>query len=229
MKFTKLIWLSGLAAVLAAMLLLISDVLELLVFGFENVSAIATRDVYVFIMAGVLLAALLLSLGLIGLYASQAEAAGSLGLLGFLMAFVGTVLFAGFFWAQEFFAPVVAEAAPGLLDNVPRWLYFGSVMTFSLRFGLAAFWSGHIQGPDLPALGGSAPYDRRGAYHLPSARPFGRLRRGRSLARSSPLNGKDTLIKRSRLMNCETRSEAAERVRQGAPTVALDLKYRAPT
>ncbi len=145
MKFTTLIWLSGLAAVLAAMLLLISDVLELLVFGFENVSAIATRDVYVFIMAGVLLAALLLSLGLIGLYASQAEAAGSLGLLGFLMAFVGTVLFAGFFWAQGFFAPVVAEAAPGLLDNVPRWLYFGSVMTFFLfalgwlLFGVATF------------------------------------------------------------------------------------------
>lgn len=145
MKLTNLIRRSGLAAVLAAVLLLVSDILELLVFGFENVSAIAAMGIYVFVTTGVLLAALLLSLGLIGLYASQTEAAGSLGLLGFLMAFVGTVLLAGFFWAQEFFALVVAEAAPGLLDNVPGWLYFGSVMTFSLfalgwlLFGVATF------------------------------------------------------------------------------------------
>ena len=132
MKLANLIRWGGLAAVLAAVLLLVSDVLELLVFGFENVSTIATTGVYVFVTASFLLAALLLSFGLVGLYASQAESAGYLGILGFLMAFVGTVMFAGFFWAQEFFAPVVAEAAPGLLDNIPRWLYFGSVLTFSL-------------------------------------------------------------------------------------------------
>lgn len=145
MKLANLIRRSGAAAVFASMMLLISDILELLVFGFENVSTIAAMGVYAFITACVLLAALLLSLGLIGLYASQAEAAGFLGFLGFLMAFVGTLLFAGFFWAQEFFAPVVAEAAPDLLDNVPGWLYFGSVMTFSLfalgwlLFGVATF------------------------------------------------------------------------------------------
>lgn len=133
----------ALAAVLAGTLLLTLDVLELLVFGLEPRSAIAATGAYIFIMAGFLLATLLALLGLVGLYAGQAEAAGRLGFISFLAAFVGTVLFAGYFWAQGFFAPVVAGAAPDIVDSEPGWLGLGAVVSFFffalgwLLFGVA--------------------------------------------------------------------------------------------
>ena len=97
MEPANLIRWGGLAAVLAGVLLLITDILKL--FVFEDFSTTATTNTYVFITGGFLLSALLFSLGLVGLYASQAEAAGPLGLLGFLVAFIGTALVAGAFWA----------------------------------------------------------------------------------------------------------------------------------
>ncbi len=131
MEPANLIRWGGLAAVLAGVLLLVTDVLKL--FVFENFSTTATTNTYVFITGGFLLSALLFSLGLVGLYASQAEAAGPLGLLGFLVAFIGTALVAGAFWAQEFFVPAAVEVAPDFLDNEqPGWLNFGFIMSFSL-------------------------------------------------------------------------------------------------
>ncbi len=146
MSSSNVIRWGGLPAVLAGMLLLLFDVLELFVSDFENFSVIAITGTYAVIAGFFLLAALLSSLGLIGLYASQAEAAGPLGLLGFVVAFIGTTLVAGAFWAQEFFVPAVAKVAPELLDNeLPGWLNFGFSMSFSLfalgwlLFGVATF------------------------------------------------------------------------------------------
>jgi hypothetical protein len=55
----------------------------------------------------------LLPLGLVGLYARQSEAAGLLGLVGFVVAFAGTVLVSGFVWVDTFLAPELATSAPG--------------------------------------------------------------------------------------------------------------------
>jgi hypothetical protein len=55
------------------------------------------------------------------LYAGQSRAAGSLGLAGFLVAFVGTVFFMGFFWANIFVAPALAVGAPEFLGQGGRF------------------------------------------------------------------------------------------------------------
>ena len=130
----KIIRWSGLAAVLAGVLLLIADSVEYL-------GRTATTGIYVFVMGLFLLTALLFSLGLVGLYASQAETAGLLGLLGFLAAFIGTTLVAGAYWAQAFFAPAVAEITPQFLySQQPGLLNFGFIMSFSLfAFGWLLF------------------------------------------------------------------------------------------
>jgi DME family drug/metabolite transporter len=79
---------SGLAAVVAGVLFLIVELLELLAIDLENLGAQATMGIF-----------------FCGLYSYQSEAAGVLGLAGFLAAFLGTAL--------AFAPPGVQPAAVG--------------------------------------------------------------------------------------------------------------------
>ncbi len=131
----------GTIAALSGVLLLVSDVLELFVLSSTGSGGASEAGAGILVAGLYLLATLLLSLGLVGLYAHQAEVSGASGLVGFLAAFVGTTLVSGTFWAQAFFAPAVAEAAPAFLyGELPGSLgagFVGSFLVFSL--GWAAF------------------------------------------------------------------------------------------
>jgi hypothetical protein len=66
---------------------------------------------------------------MIGLYIRQSEAAGKLGLVGFVLAFFGTVMVEGDFYTNTFVTPLVAREAPSFLDNplsgfLQVWLLF---------------------------------------------------------------------------------------------------------
>ena len=98
------------SAVLSAM----GDLLRLFV-DVES-SETATTTPYFLVFFLYLLGAVLLLLGLVGLYASQSEAAGVLGLVGFLVAFLGTALLAGVLWFELFITPSLATRAPGLAE-----------------------------------------------------------------------------------------------------------------
>jgi hypothetical protein len=50
----------------------------------------------------------MLLVGLVGLYVCQSEAAGLLGLVGFLMSFSGNALIAGAVWEETFVVPWLA-------------------------------------------------------------------------------------------------------------------------
>lgn len=88
-----------------------------------------------------LVALVLLLLALVGLYARQWEATGGLGLVGFLLAFAGTTLVAGDWWFEAFVGPVLADAAPALLERPPGgWLLTGGATTFTaFAIGWALF------------------------------------------------------------------------------------------
>ena len=58
---------------------------------------------------------ILLLLALVGFYARQAAVAGGLGLVGFLVAFLGTAMFAGTGWSNAFNPPVVARTNPEVM------------------------------------------------------------------------------------------------------------------
>jgi len=104
---SNLIRWGGLAAVIAAALFVIADlVVVVLALGQEPAQGLLVRAA----VSGS--AGLLLALGLVGLYTHQAEAAGYLGLVGFLAAFIALWL------GQE----NIAWAA--LLANV-GWALFG--------------------------------------------------------------------------------------------------------
>lgn len=144
MTYSDLIRWSGLAAILGAALLLVSDLLSLTVFTGDP-AEIVTTGAYLADGITRLLAGVLLLLGLVGLYARQSEAAGALGLIAFLVAFAGTTLILGTWWTNAFVAPSLATEAPAFLVAGPTGvLGFGFTLSFSLAavgwllFGLAS-------------------------------------------------------------------------------------------
>jgi hypothetical protein len=80
-----------------------------------------------------LVSLLVLLLALVGLYMHLSDDMGSLGLIGFVVAFVGTALVAGDWWFEAFVGPVLSEVAPQVFERPPSgWLLAGGVATFVL-------------------------------------------------------------------------------------------------
>jgi hypothetical protein len=141
--------LGGLAALLAGVLLGISELLDLLPFELPG-GALA---IYGWLGIGGfigLLLAVLLQLGLVGLYAPQMKAAGVLGVGGFFLAFIGLrlVIFPSFADSlvepsilllgrgpEEFLDPLVVF---GLLTFVLGWVLVGVAMFRSRAYPRSA-------------------------------------------------------------------------------------------
>jgi hypothetical protein len=137
---SNLVRLGGLAAITAGALLLIVDawglVLELLGAYPENFSEEVLTTTYTVQSAMWLIGALLLLVAVVGLHVRQWEAAGALGVVGFLAALIGTGLLVGFIWANVFVAPALAVEAPAVLDNEPTGSLAFGFMFSTIVFGL---------------------------------------------------------------------------------------------
>jgi hypothetical protein len=97
--------LGGFAAILAGALLVVSDLLRLYI---RNMADPDTVEDIFFVdgWVGVLLA-VVMQLGLVGLYAPRAKAVGILGVIGLVLAFVGIMLTMGASFAFPFNRPIV--------------------------------------------------------------------------------------------------------------------------
>jgi hypothetical protein len=135
----------GLAATASALLAVISFVLYTAVVGDDRLSEAATSGVFFLPSGAQLLAMVLLLVGLVALFARQAEMFGPLGVTGFLLALVGTTLAAGALWSQVFVVPRLAEAAPRVIDQAGGSVLAGFLLSFLLLgvgwilFGVATF------------------------------------------------------------------------------------------
>ena len=85
-----------------------------------------------------------LLLALTAIYAHESAQSGRLGLVGYLLAFLGTTLVAGDWWFEAFVVPTIAAEAPELLKQSPTGsLLIGAIATVGfytagwLLFGLA--------------------------------------------------------------------------------------------
>ena len=136
---SNLIRWSGLAALAGGLLFVIGDLLGLASIGEESFAETAATGTFILQQLIFLLGTVLILFGLFGLYASQSEATGTLGLVGFLVAFLGTALTVGAKWAQTFIAPIVAERAPELLEaeNLAFPLSFATFALGWLLLGVA--------------------------------------------------------------------------------------------
>lgn len=138
MRAPALFRLSGLAIVLAATMFAIVELLSLFIFAQQgddyDLRQIARSGIFFWQSLLTLLAGALLLGGMPGLYARQSEAAGRLGLVGFLLAFFATVFVEGDFYANTFVTPLVAQENPALFINSPLsgilqvWLPFDFVL-----------------------------------------------------------------------------------------------------
>ncbi len=119
---------AGAAAVAAAVLIVITQVGDLLTLNAGDDGAPVVLNAVL-----KLVAACLLLLGLVGLFARQAEATGTLGLAGFLVAFLGTVLLAGDMWLEAFAVPYLTQEWPEAVAEQPTGtLLAGALASFAL-------------------------------------------------------------------------------------------------
>ncbi len=141
MTTSSLFRLSGSALVLAAALFTVAEVISFYIFADQgeayDLREIALTGAYFLQSLLTLFAGTLLLGGMVGLYVRQSEAAGKVGLIGFLLAFFVTTFVVGDFYANTFVTPLVARAAPAFLDNplsgfLQVWLPFDFVL---LAFG----------------------------------------------------------------------------------------------
>ena len=190
MPSATLVRVGGLAAVLSGVLLVLGELLNLtLDFATDPVEAI-TSATFVIQSVVLMLAVALLLVGLVGLYTRVAEAVGGLGLVGFLVALVGTGMVMGVIWDQTFTVPAIAQAAPTLLETDPPALVnFGVIFSFALStlgwllFGIAAY-----RAQVLPSHSGHTPHGGRGAEQHSAALYCHRFRRSSGLARLCALD-----------------------------------------
>ncbi|HXV71491.1 MAG TPA: hypothetical protein VEB69_08830 [Acidimicrobiia bacterium] len=86
---------------------------------------------------GSILAFALLALALVAAYDHEARPAGTLGVVAFGAAIIGTVFMAGDWWYEAFAVPRMAEVAPQVMDTfVGGRLLMGGLLSFAL-FGLS--------------------------------------------------------------------------------------------
>lgn len=151
MSSSDLIRWGGLAALVSGVASVTGDLLRLFV-DVESAES-ATTVTYTLVFLMYLLGAALLLLGLVGLYVSQSEEAGVLGFVGFLAAFLGTVLLGGTLWFELFITPALAVEDAGLAEAelglagfilafllvVVGWLLFGVA---TLRDRVYPRWAG---------------------------------------------------------------------------------------
>jgi hypothetical protein len=105
MRVENPVRLGGFAAILAGVLLVVSDLLRLYI---VNLAGTAVLDSIFFVEGWVsVLLAVVVQLGLVGLYAPYARAAGILGLVGLILASVGIELTMGSSFAFPFDRPTV--------------------------------------------------------------------------------------------------------------------------
>ena len=150
---TRQIRWTGLSAILAGTIFIVSDLLDLAAdsdgFGPKNLGEEASSAVSAIQSGLTLLAGLLLLVGLAGLYFRQSEDGDLLGVVGFLVAFYGTVMAVGVFWADAFVAPSLAReelrflaAAPPTALAAGFTLSYGSVALGWLLFGASTLRTG---------------------------------------------------------------------------------------
>jgi hypothetical protein len=136
--------LAGIASLVAAGLILVQQISQIaFALTMSESMAIATHSLRYGLA---LLAMYALLIALTGLYALQATSAGKLGLIGYLVAALGTLLLAGDWWYEAFVAPLIATGAPELLRTAPSGsILIGAAVTFVsfalgwVLFGVASY------------------------------------------------------------------------------------------
>jgi hypothetical protein len=135
---------AGMLSVTATVLTVLSQVMRLggsRLLGPDWVTTPAYTVTYSIALVG--MGALLVALTTI--YTRESAALGMVGLIGYVTAFLGTLMVAGDWWFEAFAVPMIATAAPAVLDlPISASVLVGAIATVGLYtvgwtlFGIAA-------------------------------------------------------------------------------------------
>lgn len=153
MSTSKLIRWSGMASILAGVLYTVGTLIHP---AGEDVAAIASST-WVPAHALSAAAALFMLLGLVGLYARQVEKTGWLGLLGFVLAFIGSAILGSEQFQAATLMPIIASKAPTLIEESSTSssaLIFGLVLLLSFVLGFLLFGIAVMRAGVLPRWSG---------------------------------------------------------------------------
>ena len=135
---------AGLLSVTAAVLIILSQVMRLALSRLLGPDW-ATTPAYTLTYAVALLGMGSLLLAVTAVYTRESAALGTVGLIGYVTAFLGTLMVAGDWWFEAFVVPAIATAAPAVLDlPLSGSVLVGAIATVGLYtvgwtlFGLAA-------------------------------------------------------------------------------------------
>jgi hypothetical protein len=147
MKLEYPVRMGGLAAILAGVLLVFSDLLRLYI---NNPAGTGALESIFFVEGWIsVLLAVVVQLGLVGLYAPQARGAGVLGLIGLVLASIAVRLTMGSSFVYRLRqADRVSLGNRVVLGGTPS----GGIGAWAeFRPRLRTVRGGHVQGPGLPA------------------------------------------------------------------------------
>ena len=135
MSYSSTIRISGFFAIAAGLLIILARVLQVALYGALPLSIHAAKPFFV-PLVGIpgLLGTIFFLLGITGLYALQAREVGLLGLITYLLAFVGISLSIGANWTYAFGSPYLAFTNASILDTDfrdPVWGIFGTGFIYS--------------------------------------------------------------------------------------------------
>ena len=148
---SKLLRFGGLAAVLAGAAIALYNVVEFIAFSGAPMSNLANLPGWVAFNVAGLMGIALLVVGLVALYAVQAQRAGSVGIIGFSLALLGVLQYYGVTWAEAFLLPSVGRAAPAVLDTPDPLLGTGLISTVLLStLGFVVFAVATLRAGVLP-------------------------------------------------------------------------------
>jgi hypothetical protein len=134
---------SGLAAVIAGALEALNAVLDFVLFppkqslihtSVMSFSQRAATNAWATEQTVNWVAKVFLLLALVGLYCHQANRAGALGFIAFLLFFVGITLVFGAIFGYFLLAPDLARVAPAFLDGGPTQLSMVGLLAFTIPF-----------------------------------------------------------------------------------------------
>jgi hypothetical protein len=135
---------AGMLSLTAAVLIVLSQVMRLGVVRLLGPDWVTTPS-YTVTYSIALLGMAALLLALTAIYTRESAALGRLGLIGYVTAFLGTVMVAGDWWFEAFAVPTIATEAPEVLGLAPSGsVLVGAIATVGLYtvgwtlFGLAA-------------------------------------------------------------------------------------------
>ena len=169
---------AGLLSVTAAVLIILSQIMRLALSRLLGPDW-ATTPAYTLTYTIALLVMGSLLLAVTAIYTRESAALGKIGLIGYLTAFLGTLMVAGDWWFEAFAIPMIATAAPAVLDQpLSGPLLVGAIATVGLYtvgwtvFGIAALRANAFPriAASLVLVGGLAgPLALTSPYQIPLA------------------------------------------------------------